>query len=77
MNRNLCMSRLSPGQTGTVTKISASEGIARRFRDIGLIEGTKVRCVLKSPYGDPSAYYIRGAVIAIRCDDADGISVCI
>ena len=38
--------------------------------DIGLVEGTPVECLRKSPAGDPKAYLIRGAVIAIRKEDA-------
>ena len=43
--------------------------------DIGAINGTLVECVLKSPCGDPKAYLIRGAVIAIRDEDAKCISI--
>jgi len=39
------------------------------------VEGTKIRCVLRSPLGDPAAYRIRGAVIAIRKEDAKNVRV--
>lgn len=42
----------------------------RRLMDIGLIAGTRVTCVGRSPGGDPAAYEIRGAVIAIRDRDS-------
>ena len=32
-------------------------------------------CVLKSPAGDPCAYLIRGALIALRRADADGVAL--
>ena len=32
-------------------------------------------CIAKSPAGDPAAYLIRGAVIALRGKDAAGIQV--
>ena len=32
-------------------------------------------CVLRSPAGDPCAYLIRGALIALRRADADGVSL--
>ena len=47
----------------------------RRLLDFGMIEGTNIRCVRRSPAGDPSAYLIRGAVIAIRASDAAGVAV--
>ncbi len=68
----LCLNQLKPGEEAVVTSIS---GENRRLRDLGLIEGTKVKCVLKSPLGDPAAYKIRGAVVAIRREDAADIKV--
>ena len=68
----LCLNQLKPGEEAVVTSIS---GENRRLRDLGLIEGTKVKCVLKSPLGDPAAYKIRGAVIAIRREEAADIKV--
>jgi ferrous iron transport protein A len=45
----------------------------RRLLDIGLIENTRVECLGRSPGGDPAAFLIRGAVIAVR--DQDGRDV--
>lgn len=47
----------------------------RRMQDIGLIEGTEVECVQKSPAGDPVAYRIRGALIALRAEDSARVLV--
>ena len=47
----------------------------RRLEDLGLVEGTKIKCVLKSPLGDPAAYRIRGSIIAIRSESAEKILV--
>lgn len=47
----------------------------RRLRDLGMVAGTRIKCVFKSPLGDPAAYSIRGAIIAIREEDAAGILV--
>jgi ferrous iron transport protein A len=47
----------------------------RRLIDLGLVRGTRVTCVLKSPAGDPCAYLIRGALIALRRADADGVAL--
>ena len=48
----------------------------RRLQDIGLVKNTCVRCLGRSPGGDPSAYLIRGAVIAIRAADCRDILIC-
>ena len=63
------------GNKAIVKKIVANDNIKRRLLDIGLIEGTNVECVLKSPFNDPTAYLIRGAIIAIRKEDCNKIEV--
>lgn len=47
----------------------------RRMLDLGLIQGTNVEALQRSPSGDPVAYYIRGTVIALRDEDANKILV--
>ncbi|MBQ2890507.1 MAG: ferrous iron transport protein A [Clostridia bacterium] len=69
------ISSLRIGESGVVKVLFAEENIKRRLLDIGLIEGTKISCVLKSPSGDPLAYLIRGAVIALRKEDTANILV--
>ncbi len=69
------LSELKINQTAVVTEINTVSDMRRRFLDIGLVENTRVKCVGKSPAGDPSAYFIRGAVIAIRAVDAMSIVV--
>ena len=63
------------GQSCIVSEILTRGSMRRRFLDIGLIENTVVKCVGQSPSGDPKAYLIRGAVIAIRSDDSGEIIV--
>ena len=55
--------------------MQAKENIKRRLLDLGLIEGTCVECVLRSPFNGPLAYMIRGALIAIRKEDSQNIEV--
>lgn len=60
------MDRLLPGQCARIVDIEADEDIKRRLMDLGMVRGTKVKTVLISPAGDPVAYEIRGAVVALR-----------
>lgn len=62
-----------PGDTATVKEITTKGDMRRRLLDIGLTPGTRVECIGKSPGGDPKAFLIRGAVIAIRNEDCSGI----
>ena len=75
MDKLTSLSNISVGECATVCRINLVGGIRRRLMDIGLTPDTCVKCVGISPCGDPHAYLIRGAVIAIRCADADKIRV--
>lgn len=75
MEKQVSLSSLSPGERGEVVSVGAEGDMLRRFLDLGLASGAKVECVGSSPSGDPSAYLIRGAVIAIRASDAAGVAV--
>lgn len=75
MNRKTQLTDLKAGQTATVSALSAGGSIRRRLQDMGLIRGTRVECVGVSPLGDPAAYLIRGAVVALRSKDAAFVSI--
>jgi ferrous iron transport protein A len=72
---DLTLRDLQVGQSARVLAVQAGPGMSRRLMDMGLIPGTRVTCVAKSPAGDPAAYLIRGAVIALRRRDAGGVRV--
>ncbi len=72
--KELRLSEAGKGDVLTVCGIrDPCRGIAGRLRDIGLTDGTHVVCVGHSPIGGMSAYEIRGAVIALRNEDADTV----
>ena len=58
-----------------VINIKAEGELRRRFLDLGIIEGTNIEVLYRSPFGDPTAYLIRGAVIAIRDEEGEFIEV--
>lgn len=49
-----------------VKKLLSKGVLRRRLLDLGVIDGTEIEVLAKSPSGDPKAYLIRGAVIALR-----------
>lgn len=63
------------GVVAKVKRLDTHGNIRRRMLDLGLIEDTKVEAMLKSPSGDPTAYQIRGAVIALRSEETSQILV--
>lgn len=64
---------LSAGESAFVGELLTKGALRRRLMDIGLTEGAHVTCLNSAPSGDPCAYLIRGAVIAIRARDASEV----
>lgn len=75
MSMERCLNEIKSGETAVVQSLRAHGSMRRRLLDIGLVEGTRVECVGVSPMGDPSAYLIRGAVIAIRAVDSRSVLI--
>ncbi len=71
------LSSLRPGEEGEIVAISRTMHPAERNRllDLGVLPGAKVQVEFQSPLGDPVAYFIRGALIALRDDQAEKIFV--
>ena len=69
------LSELSAGQTGVITGYIKSSSMRRRLQDLGLVPGTEIECLGKSPLGDPAAYFIRRTVIALRREDASQVEI--
>lgn len=64
--------------TGTDFKVVGltAEGSERlRLLDLGFVPGTPIKRLRTGPLGDPVAYLVRGAVIALREEQARGIEV--
>ena len=60
---------------GMVLILLLTGAIRRRLLDLGLIEGTKVRCVRRSLAGNPVIYSFRGTMVALRSEDSARICV--
>jgi DtxR family Mn-dependent transcriptional regulator len=71
------LAELEPGRKAHVVSISrACRGVERRrLMDLGILPGTEVEAAMTSPSGDPTAYRIRGALVALRRDQADHIQI--
>jgi DtxR family Mn-dependent transcriptional regulator len=71
------LSAVLPGETVRVLGIhSGLQGPQRRrLLDLGIVPGTEVEAELAGPGGDPVAYRIRGALIALRKDQSRWIQI--
>jgi DtxR family Mn-dependent transcriptional regulator len=76
-SEGVSLDTLQPGEAGVVTSISPlSRGTERRrLLDLGIIPGTEIGVEMENPSGNPTAYRIRGTVIALRDSQARLIRV--
>ncbi len=71
----MTLDELRPGERARVRALRVDGPLRRRLRDLGLVEGAELCCLGRSPLGDPAAYAVRGAVIALRRADSRRIEV--
>ena len=72
MNKKILpLNKLDVGKNAIVVSLLFEGNERRRMLDLGVIRGTLIEAVQKSPAGDPIAYFIRGPLIAIRSEDAE------
>jgi DtxR family transcriptional regulator, Mn-dependent transcriptional regulator len=71
------LTNLNPGESGKVVEITPRmRGVERRrLMDLGVLPGTVIQAEMGSPSGDPMAYRVRGALIALRSTQADLIRI--
>lgn len=65
------LTQLPLHQEGIIVRMSVPGATGQRLLDLGLTPHTPIRCIGRSPSGDPRAYLVRGAIIAIRTCDSD------
>mgnify|MGYP000954770733 FL=1 len=73
--REIPLNQLPMGIRAVVVSLNANGPFRRRMLDLGVIGGTEIEPLYKSPSGNPIAYRIRGAVIALRSDVSGKILV--
>ena len=68
---------LAPGEVVRVVGLSsACQGTQRRrLLDLGVVRGTEIEAELVAAAGDPVAYRVRGALIALRREQASWIAI--
>lgn len=69
------LTELKQGKTATISHVHLSGDIRQRLLDFGMVQHTPVTRLQTAPGGDPTAYMIRGTVIALRKNDAEKIQI--
>lgn len=67
------MADLNINESGVIKNINLSGFQRTRLLDLGFTEYSKVKKIMVSPAGDPSAYQVKGTVIALRKEQAEKI----
>ena len=60
--KEMALSQVRQGMTATVHRLLSNGS-------------TEIRCLYSSPSGDPTAFLVRGTVVALRRRDADRVRV--
>ena len=71
----MTLDQLRPGQQARVAALRCAPPLRRRLRELGAIEGDEICCLGPAPLGDPTAYLLQGAAIALRRRDCRDIEV--
>ena len=64
---------LEPGKEARVRQVITAGTMGRRLMDLGLVPGTPVACLGENAGQSLKAFYIRGAVIALREGDSSSV----
>ena len=71
----LSLADLELGESAAVREVNTRDAIGRRLLDLGLLPGTAVRAIRRSPLGDPTVYEFRGYRLCLRRVDAARVRV--
>lgn len=75
MERQATLDELSIGGEGTITGLTTAGAMRARLISLGFLRGNRIRCLFAAALGDPRAYGLMGAVIALRREDAASVRV--
>jgi Fe2+ transport system protein FeoA len=71
----LTLDQLKAGQIAKINALSCRGANRNRLMDLGILPGTQIEVEMRSPLGDPTAYRVRGSVIAMRNQQARQIEI--
>lgn len=66
----MTLDRLPVNQSLPIAGVDGEPSFRIRLMELGLVSGTRIERVGQAPLGDPLTFRVRGAVLAIRADDA-------
>lgn len=77
MNKIITLDKLDISKSAKIVEINSKFELKNRLEELGIIKDSIIRCEFRSPFNDPTAYFVKGSTIALRCEDARNIKVII
>ncbi len=75
MNEKYTLDNLPLNKSAVVNNVNCKESLKNRIYDLGILNNVKITPVYKSPFGDPTAFIVKNAIIALRNKDCKNITV--
>lgn len=75
MEYKCSLSRIALHNSAKICEIECSKSLKNRLYDLGILEDAVITPIFESTFGDPTAYLIKNAVIALRRKDCENIIV--
>ncbi len=75
MSFNITLNKVPLNVTAKIKFVKSDFKNKNRLAELGFTEGCKITPLYISPLGDPTAYCVRGTIIALRTEDAENIIV--
>ena len=66
----MTLDKLDIDKSAIIINLNCKGDLRRRLLDLGLVKGTNIKAIFKSPIGNPIAYEVRGTTIALRKEDS-------
>ncbi len=73
--RSIGLDEVSRGGCCVVEAVRGEPSVRLRLLELGLLPGTKVRVVRRAPLGDALEVRVRGYVLTLRRQQAEGVAV--
>ena len=71
----MTLDKLLAEMNAVVTGLEGSPVFRRRLLEVGFVEGSQVRFLMATPFGDPLVFSLRGASSALRKSEARCVKV--
>ena len=75
MMGKLTLNDIHVGERARIVAVSVRGGMRRRLQDLGFLENAELSCELRANSGEPAAFLVCGALIALREEEMKAISV--